>query len=89
MEHKVTGYTDGGTVSVSMFFDPANTVHKFCLTSATTPAITLWKRIFSDGATTTWPFSAIITSPPSPSASVNAGLMADMELTLDGIVTYP
>lgn len=89
MEKDVTGHTDGGTVSCSMYFDPANAVHKALLAIATTPAVSLWKRIFADGATTTWPFSGICTSPPSPSADVNNILMADFEITLDGIVTYP
>lgn len=89
MEKDVTGHTDGGTVSVSMFFDPANSVHKALLAIATTPAVSSWKRIFSDGATTTWPFSGICTSPPNPAADVNGILMADFEITLDGIPTYP
>lgn len=89
MEHKVTGYTDGGTVSCTLFFDPANSVHKALLAIATTPAISAWKRIFSDSGTTTWPFNGICTSPPAPSADVNGALMADFEITLDGIVTYP
>ena len=89
MEKDVTGHTDGGTVSVSMFFDPANSVHKALLAIATTPAVSSWKRIFGDGASTTWPFSGICTSPPNPSADVNNILRADFEITLDGIVTYP
>ena len=89
MEHKVTGYTDGGTVSFTVFFDPANSVHKALLAIATTPAISLWKRIFSDSGATTWPFSGCVTSPPNPSADVNGALMADCEITLDGIPTYP
>lgn len=89
MEHKVTGYTDGGTVSISGFFDPANAVHKAMLTIATTPAVSSWKRIFSDTGLTVWPFSGICTSPPNPQADVNGVLMFDAEITLDGIVTYP
>lgn len=89
MEKTVTGHTDGGTVSLSVFFDPANSVHKAMLAIASTPAVSSWKRIFADGATTTWPFSAICTSPPDPRADVNNILVADIELTLNGIPTYP
>jgi hypothetical protein len=89
MEKDVTGHTDGGTVSCTIFFDPANSVHKAMLAIASTPAVSSWKRIFADGTSVTWPFTAICTSPPNPQADVNGILMASFELTLDGIPTYP
>jgi hypothetical protein len=89
MENKVTGYTQGGTVSGTLFFDPAATTHKSMLSTATTPASDSWKIIFADSGLTEWPFTGIVTDPPSPTVDVNAGLMADFSIMLDGIVTYP
>lgn len=88
-EKKPTGHSDGGTVSVSMFLDPANTVHKALLALAGAPAVSAWKRIFSDSGATVWPFSGVLTGVPAPSADVNGLLMADFEITLDGLPTYP
>ena len=89
MEHQVTGHTEGGTVTCTLFFDPANAVHKALLAIATTPAVSAWKRIFPDTGATTWPFSGIVTGCPDPQSDTNGALMADVEITLTGIPTFP
>jgi len=88
MEHKPTGYTEGGKCSASGMFDPQHASHKACTAFLAAPAIALWKIVWSDGATTAWPFSGLLKK-FTPKASVADGLKYDLEIQLDGLVTYP
>lgn len=83
-----TGYVDGGTVSWSMFFDPVAATLQALTALITTPAVASWKVIWSDAASTEWPFSAILVG-LEPKATLDDGLKCDCEADLDGLVTYP
>lgn len=85
---KTTGYVDGGTVSCNGYFDPVETTHQACTDLLTTPAVSSWKIIWSDSATTTWAFSGVLTG-FNPSASTDDGLKFSMSIAVDGIPTYP
>lgn len=88
MEHKPTGYVDGGVCSASGFFDPLAVTHQALTDTITAPAVSLWKVIWTDGSTTAWPFSGVLDE-FSPTAKVGDFLRFNLSITLDGMVTYP
>ena len=85
-EKEPTGFVEGGTVSLSLFFDPTETTHQAMTDLITTPAVSSWKIVWSD--TTEWPFSGVLKS-FTPTAELADGLKADVSIELDGIVSYP
>jgi hypothetical protein len=89
MEHKPTGYSDGGTCTGSAFTDPQDTVHKALLALLAAPVISLWRITWSDTGVTVWSFSGTLTDFGGFSAKVGEFLKTNFEITLDGIVTYP
>jgi hypothetical protein len=93
-----TGYSDGGTMTAELFFDPGLASHKALYAEIVAPityvssalAVPAYTIVWSDsqnGGPTSWPFSGW------PSLEVTAalgdGLKATFEVELDGIVTYP
>lgn len=88
MEFKPTGYTDGGELTGNLFFDPVAATHQALTDLVTTPAVASWKTLWSDGATTAWPFTGVLNN-FDPSASKNDGLKAAFGIKLDGIPTLP
>lgn len=94
-----TGYSDGGTMSADIFFDPGLTVHKALYAEIAAPVTyasnllvvpayaILWSDAETSGGPTSWPFSGW----PSLEVTAAAGdlLKATFEVELDGIVTYP
>lgn len=89
-EKKPNGYSDGGVVTATLFLDPQDTTHKTLSEKCGLPPAVpdSWKIIWSDAAPTTWPFSGTLTG-FDPGADVGNPLKADIEITLDGTVTYP
>lgn len=83
-----TGFTDGGTISGNLFFDPTAATHQILTDDLTTPAKRNFKVVWSDGSSTEWPFSGI-TKRFTPSASLTDGLKAAFSVEVNGIVTYP
>ena len=83
-----TGYANGGQVSASGYFDPVAATHQAITDLITTPADSSWKVVWSDSANTEWPFTAIVTG-FDPSASVSDGLRFELNMEIDGLVTYP
>ena len=88
MEHKPTGYTEGGKVSGSGWLDPLLANHKAITALLAAPALNAQKIIFSDASTTAWPFSGIITK-FTPKIQLSQGVQFDFEVQLDGLATYP
>lgn len=88
MPKKPTGYVDGGTANGSGFFDPVLAVHQALTDLLTTPAVALWKILWSDAATTAWTFSGILKT-FQPKADIGDGLKYDFSIELDGMVSYP
>lgn len=87
-EKEVTGFAEGGSLSFSLFFDPADANQKVMLALITTPAVTGWAVVWSDTANTVWAFDGILKS-YEPKATLDDGLKADAEVELDGLVAYP
>jgi len=88
MEKDVTGFVDGGNVSGECFFDPVAVTHQALTDVITAPAVSSWKIVWSDAASTEWPFSGILKK-FTPTAALAEGLKAAFEIELDGMVTYP
>lgn len=88
MAFKPTGYVNGGTVSGSLLFDPVDSTHQAMTDLLTTPAVASWKCVWSDAALTEWAFTGVLTK-FTPKVSLTEGLVADYEIKLDGIPTYP
>lgn len=85
---KLTGYVAGGTMSFNGYFDPVETTHQALTDLLTTPAVSNWKIVWSDAATTAWTFAGVLTQ-FSPSATVDDGLKFAASIQVDGIPTYP
>lgn len=88
MEYAPTGHVNGGTVRGTLYMDPVAATFQALTDLITAPAVALWKILWSDGATTAWPFSGIFKG-AVPSAEFNGFLMADFSIRLSGMVTYP
>lgn len=87
-EKEVTGFVEGGTVSGSLFFDPVASTLQALTDLLLVPAVSNWKTIWSDTLPTEWPYAGILKK-CKPAAGLDDGLKADLEIVLDGIVTYP
>lgn len=90
MEHKWTGYVDGGKVSGTCFLDGSVSIHKTLAEKIQAPPATAdaWKLNFVDTNTTSWSFNGYLTK-WAASGKVNDSLQVKFEITLDGIPTYP
>jgi hypothetical protein len=88
MEHKPTGWVDGGACSGSGFLDPVEATHKALTALIAAPLISQWKVKWSDIAATVWPFNGTLDE-FAPTAKVGDFLRFTFNITLDGITTYP
>lgn len=86
--HIPTGYTEPGNVPFTKFFDPAATIDLTLTGKLVAPVLDSWKIIWSDGASTEWPFSGFLKK-FDVAADQNNGLIADCNIQLDGLITYP
>lgn len=87
-EVEPTGYVKGGNVSGKLFFDPVAATLQALTDLLLAPAVVNWKILWSDAATTAWPFAGILKK-VKPAAEISNGLLADFEIELDGLVAYP
>lgn len=85
-EKQPTMYTDAGQTNFSLFFDPANTVHKALTAFLSAPAIAAWKLTYPDVAPTSWTWSGILKK-FKPSLKVGEFLKADVSIENTGLVT--
>ena len=74
-----TGYSEGGTVSAELFYDPALTGHQFITDLISTPADNVMKIIYADTGVSEQSFTQ---------AGVEFGVTVDMGDGLKGSVTY-
>lgn len=88
-EFKPSGHVNGGTVNLGGFFDPVGTTLQALTDIVTAPVVAAWKIIFSDAASTVWPFSGAMQKAPKPTAAVGEFLKFDASIKLDGMVAYP
>lgn len=86
-EHGITGWTEGGQFSGSLFFDPANAVHKAMTALLAAPSVqTGFKAVWSDAGATAWTWAGILKK-FTPKAAVGQFLKADFMGQVTGLVT--
>lgn len=85
-EYANTGYSEGGTVDLELFYDPALAGQQFITDEITTPSEKAWEITFSDStaaaftvAGTTFGFTV----------DMGDGLKASVGLKLDQLMSYP
>jgi len=85
----VNGFSEGGSVSGTCFFDPTNASQQALTDAITTPTHdTAFNAIWESTATSSdWAFVGIVTN-FDPSANLNDALTADFGIKLDGLPTY-
>lgn len=86
--YQPTKRTEGGSVSGELFFDPALQGQNNMQFLLTDPEAEAWKVIWSDAATTEWPFAGAGIS-FGPKAALNDGLKASFSIKLNGLPTFP
>tara|TARA_R110000868_G_scaffold42190_2_gene143195 strand:- start:1160 stop:1573 length:414 start_codon:yes stop_codon:yes gene_type:complete len=87
-EYSQTGYSEGGNVSMSLFYDPALAGHKAITAYIATPANCAWTITTTDGSTTVNAFT-VAGIGFGFSGSMNDGLKCDVNLKITGLMTYP
>lgn len=89
-EHKVTGYVEGGSCMATIWLDPVAVTHQAVSDLVTAPVDgSAWKIIWADAAPTTWSFSGPVKKFGPFKADLNEGVSGDIEVKLDGYVSYP
>ena len=83
-----TGYSEGGEVSISGFYDPALAGHQAISDLVAAPADQNWKIIFADSANKEMPFTSAGVS-WEVTAAMSDGLKFSSTLKVDGLPTYP
>lgn len=85
----INGFSEGGSVAGTCYYDPSNAVHQALTDLITTPVNDkAFNAIWNATATgTDWAFTGIVTS-FDPSANLNDPLSADFGIKLDGLPTY-
>ena len=86
---KIASLKDGGEVTFSINYLPANATHK----DATGGILNDWKNrtarnfqiVWSDSGSTTWPFTGIVTG-FTPTAPIDGALTADVTITISAAV---
>lgn len=87
-EYAATGYSEGGSVDIEGFYDPALAGHQSISDLVTTPADQNWKVIFADSGTTEMPYtSAGVTF--DVNATMDDGLKFSSSHKCDGLPTFP
>ena len=87
-EYSQTGYSEGGSVDVSGFYDPALAGHQAITDLITTPAEQNWKIIFADAATTEQAFTSAGLS-WEVQVVQNDGVKFSSSMKCDQLPTFP
>lgn len=82
-----TGYTEPGSASGEMFYDPALAGHKAVMALLATPADEGWKIIWSDSGTTEQGFTGAGLS-IGATAAMGDGIKASFSIKIDGDPGY-
>ena len=82
-----TGYSEGGTCDLKLFYDPALAGHQSLTDDITTPAERDYSIVFADTGATESTFSAAGIS-FGVTVAMSDGLSADVSLEITGLVNY-
>ena len=85
--YEQTGYSEGGTVDCSGYFDPAAATHQAITDLITTPADKNMKIIYADSGTSEEVFVAAGVS-HEVTASLSEGLQFSSSFKVDGLPTF-
>ncbi len=86
-EYSQTGYSEGGSVDFSGFYDPALAGHAAMTTLITTPAEQNWKIIYADSGTSEQAFTGAGIS-WDVTAAMSDGLKFSASVKLDQLPTF-
>lgn len=87
-EYTATGFSEGGTVNFSLFYDPVLSGHQAITDEVTTPVERAWEITFADAATTSAAFTAAGLGFDF-TVDMNDGLKGSVSIKLDQLMTYP
>ena len=87
-EYAATGYSEGGTVSGEIFYDPALSGHQSMTDLIATPADETWKIIFADAAATEMSFTGAGFG-FGVAVAMNDGLKGNFSIKVDGLMNWP
>lgn len=87
-EYEVTGYAEGGTLSGSMFYDPALAGHQFITDQIATPASNACQITYADTGLTTHSFTATGWQFGNK-VVMDDGLKADFSAQITGAAGWP
>lgn len=85
-EYKATGYSEGGSVDLELFWDPNLSGQQEITDVITTPAEVDWEMTFSDSTTAAFTVAGVGFG---YTVDMNDGLKASITLKLDQLMTYP
>lgn len=83
---KIAGLKDGGEVTLTIHYDPANATHDATtglLDEFRSGRVSNYQMVFPDAASTMWEFAALV-SRFEPRAPVDGALTADVRVTITG-----
>jgi hypothetical protein len=80
--------SDGGEISATILFDPADSTHAAMITAITTTVAFVWNLIFADTGAGTFSFSGILTKFATTGMEVEANLEAQITIKITGAVTF-
>lgn len=86
-EYSQTGYTEGGSLDFSIFYDPNLAGHQAITDDVTTPVEREWSLTFADAGTTVSTFTSAGLS-FGITGQMSDGLKADVSLKLDQLFGY-
>lgn len=81
----LTGYSDGGTVDVELFYDPGLAGHQFYSTSITTPVEIVHNITYTDASVTTFTSSGI---DMGVTVAMDDGLKCSLSFEVTGLLTF-
>lgn len=85
--YEPTGYSEGGSVSGELFFDPVLTGHQEMTDSIITPVIKAYEVVWADAATTPWSLS-VAGLGMNFATALNDGLKATFSGKLSGLAGF-
>lgn len=85
--YEPTGYTEGGSVSGELFFDPVLSGHQEMTDSLITPATKAYEVVWADAAVTPWSLS-VAGLGMNFTAAINDGLKATFSGKLSGLAGF-
>jgi len=84
-EKPLTGYAEGGTVDLELFYDPGLAGHQFYTTSITTPVEIVHTITYTDASVTTFTSSGM---DMGATIAMDDGLKASLSMEVTGIPSF-